>query len=99
MGENIPEVDFGEVDLSTLKVKNEDASLELRRLVEEAKQRVERIRERTEEGIDKVFQPDELSPGVVQLVKVYLAEERKVSVGDVGKAVRVIPCGLAGSVR
>jgi DNA-directed RNA polymerase subunit beta len=78
----LADVDFGEVDLSTLKVKNEDASLELRRLVEEAKQRVERIRERTEEGIDKVFQPDELSPGVVQLVKVYLAEERKVSVGD-----------------
>ncbi|MEX0912156.1 MAG: DNA-directed RNA polymerase subunit beta, partial [Gemmatimonadota bacterium] len=37
---------------------------------------------RTEEQIDKVFQPDELPPGVVQLVKVYLAEKRKISVGD-----------------
>ena len=44
--------------------------------------RIEGIRERTEEGIDKIFQPDELSPGVVQLVKVYLAEKRKISVGD-----------------
>ncbi|MFB6368339.1 MAG: DNA-directed RNA polymerase subunit beta, partial [Gemmatimonadota bacterium] len=31
---------------------------------------------------DKVFQPDELSPGVVQLVKVYLAQKRKIAVGD-----------------
>ncbi|MDX1579312.1 MAG: DNA-directed RNA polymerase subunit beta, partial [Gemmatimonadota bacterium] len=78
----LAEVDFGEVDLSTLKVQAEDANRRLRRVIEEAKNRVEKIRERTEEGIDKVFQPDELSPGVVQLVKVYLAEKRKISVGD-----------------
>ncbi|MFQ5889722.1 MAG: DNA-directed RNA polymerase subunit beta [Gemmatimonadota bacterium] len=75
-------IDFGEVDLSTLKVKNEAASQKARRVIEESKKRIERIRERTEEGIDKVFQADELSPGVVQLVKVYLAEKRKISVGD-----------------
>ncbi len=40
------------------------------------------MKEKTEEQIDKVFQPDELPPGVVQLVKVYVAEKRKVSVGD-----------------
>ncbi|MCL7962117.1 MAG: DNA-directed RNA polymerase subunit beta [marine benthic group bacterium] len=78
----LSELDFGEVDLSTLKVKNEDASRRARRVIDEAKRRVERIRERTEEGIDRVFQADELSPGVVQLVKVYLAEKRKISVGD-----------------
>jgi DNA-directed RNA polymerase subunit beta len=50
--------------------------------VAEAKSRIERVREKTEEQIDKVFQPDELSPGVVQLVKVYVAEKRKISVGD-----------------
>jgi DNA-directed RNA polymerase subunit beta len=78
----LKDVDFGEVDLSTLKVKDEKANELVRRVVDEAKGRVERIRERTEEGIDKIFQPDELSPGVVQLVKVYLAEKRKISVGD-----------------
>jgi DNA-directed RNA polymerase subunit beta len=78
----IAKLDFGEVDLSTLKVKNEDASRRARRVIDEAKRRVERIRETTEEGIDRVFQADELSPGVVQLVKVYLAEKRKISVGD-----------------
>ena len=78
----LSDVDFGAVDLTTLKVKNEKANDLVRRVVEEAKARIERIRERTEEGIDKIFQPDELSPGVVQLVKVYLAEKRKISVGD-----------------
>jgi DNA-directed RNA polymerase subunit beta len=81
-GESLRELDLGEVDLTTLKVQNRDANERLRRLITEAKLRIERVRERTEEQIDKVFQPDELSPGVVQLVKVYVAEKRKVSVGD-----------------
>jgi DNA-directed RNA polymerase subunit beta len=77
-----PELDLGEVDLTTLKVQNRDANERIRRVITEAKTRIERVRERTEEQIDKVFQPDELSPGVVQLVKVYIAEKRKISVGD-----------------
>ena len=40
------------------------------------------IEEKAEERIDRILQPDELPPGVIQLVKVYLAEKRKVSVGD-----------------
>ena len=75
-------IEFADLDLSTLKVENEKTNELIRRVVAEARARVERIRERTEDGIDKIFQPDELSPGVVQLVKVYLAEKRKISVGD-----------------
>ena len=36
----------------------------------------------SEDQIDKILQPDELPPGVIQLVKVYLAEKRKIAVGD-----------------
>jgi DNA-directed RNA polymerase subunit beta len=78
----IDEIAFVEVDLSTLKVQNKEANERIRRLVDEAQRRIERVREKTEEQIDKVFQPDELPPGVVQLVKVYIAEKRKISVGD-----------------
>ena len=78
----LKDFDLGEVDLTTLKVKDEQVNKLIRRVVDEAKVRIEGIRERTEDGIDKIFQPDELSPGVVQLVKVYLAEKRKISVGD-----------------
>jgi len=75
-------LDFAKVDLETLKVKNAEASEKIRRVADEARKRIDRVRERTEEQIDKVFQPDELPPGVVQLVKVYIAEKRKISVGD-----------------
>ncbi len=78
----IEEVDLTDVDLQTLKIQNRDASERVRRVVDEAQRRIDRVREKTEEQIDKVFQPDELPPGVVQLVKVYIAEKRKVSVGD-----------------
>ncbi|MFV2006855.1 MAG: DNA-directed RNA polymerase subunit beta [Longimicrobiales bacterium] len=70
------------VDLGTLKLKNKVSSEKVRRVVEEAQRRVDRVRDKTEEQIDKVFQPDELPPGVVQLAKVYLAQKRKLSVGD-----------------
>ncbi len=78
----IEDIDFNGVDLSTLKVNNKEANEKVRRVVDEAQRRIERVREKTEESIDKVFQPDELPPGVVQLVKVYIAEKRKISVGD-----------------
>jgi DNA-directed RNA polymerase beta subunit len=80
--EVLKELDLTEVDLTTLKVTDRETNERLRRLIDEAKRRIERVRLRTEEQIDKVFQPDELPPGVVQLVKVYLAEKRKISVGD-----------------
>ncbi len=75
-------LDLGDLDLTTLKVTDRDTNEQLRRLIDESKKRIERVRQRTEDQIDKVFQPDELPPGVVQLVKVYLAEKRKISVGD-----------------
>jgi DNA-directed RNA polymerase beta subunit len=75
-------LDLTEVDLTTLKVTDRETNERLRRVIDEAKRRIERVRNRTEEQIDKVFQPDELPPGVVQLVKVHLAEKRKISVGD-----------------
>ena len=75
-------LDLGDVDLTTLKVTDRPTNEQLRRLIDESKRRIERVRQKTENQIDKVFQPDELPPGVVQLVKVYLAEKRKISVGD-----------------
>src|SRR5690606_7762834 len=80
--EVVDALDLNEVDLTTLKVTDRETNEQLRRLIDESKRRIERVRQRTEEQIDKVFQPDELPPGVVQLVKVYLAEKREISVGD-----------------
>jgi DNA-directed RNA polymerase subunit beta len=78
----IDEINFKKVDLATFKVQNKEAGEKLRRVVDEGQRRIQRVKERTEEQIDKVFQPDELPPGVVQLVKVYVGEKRKIAVGD-----------------
>ncbi|CAN5650184.1 hypothetical protein BH23GEM5_BH23GEM5_08880 [soil metagenome] len=75
-------LNLGDVDLTTLKVTDRPTNERLRLVIDESKRRIERVRQRIEDQIDKVFQPDELPPGVVQLVKVYLAEKRKISVGD-----------------
>jgi len=79
---DIEGINFNRVDLSTLKVKDKKTNERIRRVIDEAQRRIDRVREKTEEQIDKVFQPDELPPGVVQLVKVYIAEKRKIAVGD-----------------
>jgi DNA-directed RNA polymerase subunit beta len=80
--EQIDAIQFRKVDLTTFKVQGKEVSERIRRVIDEADRRVKRVKEKTEEQIDKVFQPDELPPGVVQLVKVYVAEKRKISVGD-----------------
>jgi len=78
----LAEVDFGEVDLKTLRVGNKSVNEKIRAVLDAATQERGKIEEKSEDQIDKILQPDELPPGVIQLVKVYLAEKRKISVGD-----------------
>jgi DNA-directed RNA polymerase subunit beta len=79
---DLAEVDLRKVDLQTLKVQNKEMAERIRRVIDEAQERIDAAKARTENQIDKVFDPDELPPGVVQLVKVYIAEKRKIAVGD-----------------
>jgi DNA-directed RNA polymerase subunit beta len=76
------EMDFAEVDLKTLRVANKAVNERLRSLLDAAQGERAKIEEKAEDQIDKILQPDELPPGVIQLVKVYIAEKRKISVGD-----------------
>jgi DNA-directed RNA polymerase subunit beta len=75
-------VNFADVDLKTLRLKNKSANEQLRAAIDAANTERAKIEEKAEDQIDKILQPDELPPGVIQLVKVYLAEKRKISVGD-----------------
>ena len=70
------------IDLKTFRVENKKQNEKIREIIEAANQEKARLEEKAEERIDKILQPDELPPGVIQLVKVYLAEKRKISVGD-----------------
>ena len=67
-----------------LKIESDDPRLEsdLRVLEERTERQVEVIRQLFEEKKEKIRRGDELPPGVIKLVKVYVAMKRKLSVGD-----------------
>jgi DNA-directed RNA polymerase subunit beta len=70
--------------LVRLKIETDDPRLEddLRDLEERTERQVEVIRQLFEEKKEKIRRGDELPPGVIKLVKVYVAMKRKLSVGD-----------------
>jgi DNA-directed RNA polymerase beta subunit len=76
------ELRISSLDLKTFRVENKRVNEKVRSIIDSANEEKARIEERAEERIDRILQPDELPPGVIQLVKVYLAEKRKISVGD-----------------
>ncbi|MEN9509213.1 MAG: hypothetical protein RLZZ621_1776 [Gemmatimonadota bacterium] len=80
--EILADVRFATIDLKTFRVESKKANDRVREIIDAANEEKSRIEERAEERIDRILQPDELPPGVIQLVKVYLAEKRKISVGD-----------------
>jgi DNA-directed RNA polymerase subunit beta len=67
-----------------VKIATDDPRLEddLRDLEERTERQVEVIRQLFEEKKEKIRRGDELPPGVIKLVKVYVAMKRKLSVGD-----------------
>src|SRR6187549_2041609 len=79
---SIADIKLSSLDLKTFRVENKKVNERIREIIDAANEEKARIEERAEERIDRILQPDELPPGVIQLVKVYLAEKRKVSVGD-----------------
>ncbi len=78
----LQDLDLGDVDLKTLRVANKAANERIRAAIDMAARERAKVEEKAEDQIDKILQPDELPPGVIQLVKVYIAEKRKISVGD-----------------
>ncbi|MCX5765960.1 MAG: DNA-directed RNA polymerase subunit beta [Gemmatimonadetes bacterium] len=70
------------LDLKTFRVESKKVNDDIREIIEAANHVKAKLEEKAEERIDRILQPDELPPGVIQLVKVYLAEKRKISVGD-----------------
>jgi DNA-directed RNA polymerase subunit beta len=80
--QQLSEINFADVDLKTLRVANKSVNEKVRAVLDAAGAERAKIEEKSEDQIDKILQPDELPPGVIQLVKVYVAEKRKISVGD-----------------
>ena len=70
--------------ITRIRLVGRDRQLEseLRTLEERTERQVEVIRQMFEEKKEKIRRGDELPPGVIKLVKVYVAMKRKLSVGD-----------------
>jgi len=81
-GQMLREMKLSSLDLKTFRVEDKKMNERIRTIIDLANDEKAKLEEKAEERIDRVLQPDELPPGVIQLVKVYMAEKRKVSVGD-----------------
>jgi DNA-directed RNA polymerase subunit beta len=81
-GQMLRELKISSLDLKTFRVEDKKVNERVRAIIDLANDEKAKLEEKAEERIDRVLQPDELPPGVIQLVKVYMAEKRKVSVGD-----------------
>ena len=62
--------------------KNQDIGKEITNIVEKTLEQIDLTKIVYDQRISKLIKPDELPPGVLKVVKVYLAVKRKLSVGD-----------------
>ena len=69
--------------LTKVKVKEDDGlASNIRRIAEVADEAVDFLRSEHQLKIERVQRGDDLPPGVIKMVKVYVAVKRKLSVGD-----------------
>jgi DNA-directed RNA polymerase subunit beta len=65
-----------------IRPKNEEAATQLERMKERLGEQRQEFDQRLEEKRGKITQGDDLAPGVLKMVKVYLAVKRRVQPGD-----------------
>ncbi len=65
-----------------IRIDNDAAETEAQRAVDAYKEQVEAIRVQFAEKIERLKAGDELPPGVIKMVKVFVAIKRKLQVGD-----------------
>jgi len=81
-GQVIEEIDLAAIHWGLPLVKDEKQDIRIRSVFEAAARERERIEVEYEKNVERALRGDELPPGVVKLVKVYVARKRKLSVGD-----------------
>jgi DNA-directed RNA polymerase subunit beta len=84
-GQEITEEDLDQLPMpywSEIRVDNESVENELGRIIESTTSQVNLIKKNFEDKIEKLRGGDELPPGVIKMVKVFVAIKRKLQVGD-----------------
>jgi DNA-directed RNA polymerase subunit beta len=78
----ISKIDFSRISYKDGLCQDAEKSERAGEVLYKANDLIAKKEDRLEKEIDKVVRGDELKPGVLQLVKVYVAKKRKLSVGD-----------------
>jgi DNA-directed RNA polymerase subunit beta len=74
--------DFPVSQLESLVLNDAEITEKMHDMLEQFRQQCERVREGFENSLQRFERGDELPPGVIKMVKVYVAMKRKLSVGD-----------------
>jgi DNA-directed RNA polymerase subunit beta len=80
--EKIAEIDFDHVQWGMALLQDQEKDILVKKVLEAANRALEKAQRQFEKESERVTRGDELPPGVVKLVKVYIARKRKISVGD-----------------
>ena len=69
-------------DLTNISVRGDNISEKVEKIIDTFEFKISELQEEEDREIDKIRRGDELPPGVIKLVKVYVASKRKLSAGD-----------------
>jgi DNA-directed RNA polymerase subunit beta len=78
----LAKIDFDALPWNSPLTRSRKANETVWRQMEAAHQALSRLERELEKDLDKLTRGDELPPGVVKLVKVFVAKKRRLSVGD-----------------
>jgi DNA-directed RNA polymerase subunit beta len=76
------DLDWDKVPWTEGLTSDEEVNTRVLRIYEAARRVIDDVRGQAEKEVERLTRGDELPPGVVKLVKVYIARKRKLSVGD-----------------
>ncbi len=78
----LEELDFDRIHWGLQLVSDSAVDLRVRNIFENAYRELEKLEVQFQKNVERVQRGDELPPGVVKMVKVYVARRRKLQVGD-----------------
>jgi len=79
---NLSGLDFDTLDRTKPWTSSEKVEKQVQQILQRYDERLNRIEEKAKREKDKIIVGDELPPGIVQLVRVYIARKRKLQIGD-----------------
>jgi DNA-directed RNA polymerase subunit beta len=84
-GEAISEAALSKISVSDmvyLEVKDAEAAAQVGDIIQRYEQQCDKVRKRFEQQVSRYERGDELPPGIIKMVKIYVAVKRRLSVGD-----------------